>query len=677
MKRFFMTTAFHSILLALLMTINFQSLNAAETAIHIDWLDKNTLPQNDFHQFANGAWLSQASIPKDKVIIGSLYDLRDKTRIELKNLIESLALESKLTDEENQILSFYQSFTNEALIEKKDSTPLTLILNDISSINSPESLWAFFAKATLLGITTPFSVFVDVDQKDASNYALYFSQSGIGLPDRDYYLDEKNFKPIIKGYKQLIIDLFKANKEDHVKQKAKITYKIETELANKHWDKVRNRDVEKLYNPFNSSNIEEVIPASLLKVFFSQLDTPMPKKIIIEQPDYFRHVVKLSNETDINQWKTYLTLQTLRAYAPYLPERFSEKHHIFYDNVLAGQNQQKPRNERAVQLLNNEIGELVGKLYIKHFFSEEKKQKVLSIVDRIKDAYKQSFAELDWMSEPTKIKARQKLDSLIVQIGYPDQWTDFRELSIHSNDLIGNIFHAREFQLRKNLALLGQPIQEWKWVFPPQISNAYYDPPGRKILFTAAILQPPLFDMAAEDASNYGAMGAIIGHEMGHAFDDQGRKTDSLGNLNDWWTKKDEEAFNQKVHKLVEQYNQYTVLNNLPVNGELTLGENIGDLTGVSIAFKAFQLSQKNKEKKSFHGFTPEQRFFLAWAQSWAVKETDASLSTRIHTDPHSPAKWRTNGPLSNIEAFYEAFDITSADKMYLPIEKRTNLWSN
>ena len=661
----------------LIMTLDTLAFNSPETTISIDWLGKKTPPQDDFYQFANGAWLDKASIPKDKVAVGSFFDLRDKTRIALKNLIEDLALQTRLSNEEKQILHFYQSYMNEATINKKGGTPLTKLLDEISSINSSESLWTFFAKAQLLGITTPFSIFVDIDQGDASNYAFYFSQDGIGLPDRDYYLDKKTFKTIIKGYKQLIVGLLKANKDDHAQDQAKTVFNLETQLAQKHWDKVRKRDVEQLYNAFDSNDINDVIPEPLLSAFFSQLDIPTPKKIIIQQPDYLRYIVKLSTDTTINQWKAYLRFQTLRAYAPYLPKAFSGKHHVFYDQILLGQKLQKARNERAVLLLNNEIGEIVGKLYVKHYFPEANKQKVLALVEALKKSFKQSFTELNWMTAPTKIKAKQKLDSLIVQIGYPDKWTDFQKLSIQPNDLIGNIFRAREFRYRKNLQLLGQPIQEWEWPMSPQTVNAYYDPPSRKITFSAAILQPPFFNMNAEDALNFAAIGAVIGHEMGHAFDDQGRKTDSLGNLNDWWTKKDEEAFNQKVRKLVEQYNRYTVLDNYHVNGELTLGENIGDLTGVSIALKAYQLSQKAKARESIHGFTPEQRFFLAWAQLWAIKQTDANVKKRIQNDPHSPPKWRVIGPLSNIEAFYKAFDITSADKLYLPVEKRTNLWSN
>ncbi|MCY4044642.1 MAG: M13 family metallopeptidase [Cellvibrionales bacterium] len=650
---------------------------AQQTTIQWHWFDLNTRPQDDVYRFANGAWIDKTQIPDDKIGVGSFYDLRSQSLIDIKNVIIPLQHQPSLTEEEKQVLHFYQAFMDKDQIEKQGLTPLKTILDRIDALVSDKDLWAFFAKAQQLGIPTPFSIYVDIDKKQADRYALYFSQSGLGLPDRDYYFDKKTFGSITKSYKQFIRDLFTANNENQSKASAKSVYQLEKRLATTQWNKVDNRDVEKTYNAFDTNAIKALIAPELLDAFFDSLGLTLPAKVIIQQPDYLKSIAILSREVPIKQWKQYLRFQTLRSFAPYLPEVFVAKHHHFYQAILAGQKQIKPREERAILLLNNEIGELVGKLYVKHYFPESHKQKALAIVDSLKAAYKQSFAELDWMTEATKQKAHQKLDSLIIQIGYPDQWTDFQSLSIEPKNVIDNILRARKFHFDQDLSFLDLPVQEWKWSMPPQIVNAWYNPAGKKITFPAAILQPPFFDPKAEDALNYGAIGAVIGHEMGHAFDDQGRKTDWQGNLNDWWTKQDEVAFNQKAAKLVTQYDKYTVLDTQQVNGKLTLGENIGDLTGVSIALKAYLLSKKaNKQPETLiEGFSSEQRFFLAWAQIWAVKQTDAFIKKQIQTDVHSPAKWRVNGPLSNIESFYRTFNVKPTDQMFIPPKDRASFW--
>ncbi len=643
-------------------------------------IDQSVRPQDDMYLHTNGAWLKTHEIPADKNAIGSFYDLRDKADEDVRSIIEELAKRNDLkpgTDEQ-KVADIFRSFMNTELLNQLGLKPIEPLLADVDAIKNLDDLARYIGKRQADGVETPLAFYIDIDDKDATKYAMSMWQSGLGLPDRDYYFnDGERFQKLRDGYVKHIANMFKLAGIADADAAAQRVMALETKLAQYHWTRVANRDSEKRYNKIAKDKLTELAPHFNWSQFFAAVgdDTSKENYLIVNQPDFVQGFDKVLAETDLADWKTYFKFHTLSSFASYLSADFDQENFDFYGKQLSGSEEQRPRWKRGVAVANRSLGEVIGKVYVSRFFKPEAKARMSELVENLRTAYSKSIDELDWMSETTKKAAQEKLAAFTPKIGYPDRWEDYSSLEIKADDLVGNIIRSRVVSHQKQLAKLGDEIHKWEWGMTPQTVNAYYNPTMNEIVFPAAILQPPFFNMAADDAVNYGGIGAVIGHEMGHGFDDQGSRYDAHGNLRNWWTEQDLAEFKKRTKALVEQYSQYQVFDDLHVNGELTLGENIGDLSGVTIAYKAYKASLNGKEAPVIDGLTGDERFFYGFAQIWRNKIREESLRNRVATDPHSPGHFRAIGSLSNMPEFYQTFNVKPGDKMYIAPEKRVKIW--
>ncbi len=648
------------------------------SGVELNNLDKSIRPGDNFYRYTNGGWLKNTVIPSDKTNVGSFTELRDKADSDVKAIIESLATKNNLVagSDEQKVADLFRSYMD---IKHRDTlglSPIQPILTTISQIKSKQELAVLFAKYQTLGINNPLAFYIGVDNKDSSRYATHIWQSGLGLPDKDYYLKEDTrFATFRAGYLEYIENMFSLAQLPDGKQAADTVMSIEKQLAKFHWSRVATRDSEKRYNKFATSELTSLTDAFDWSAYLTAQGVGKQKDIIINQPDFIQGFGEVFAKTSVADWQTYLTFHTLSAFASYTTADLDQADFNFYAKQLSGQQSQKPLWKRGVAVVNSTLGEVIGKIYVAHHFAPEAKSRMITLVENLRDAYGESIDELTWMSSETKKAAHVKLAGFTPKIGYPDKWEDYSKLTINNHDLVGNLIRAAQLNHKNEVAKLGGPIQRWVWEMTPQTVNAYYNPPVNEIVFPAAILQPPFFNIAADDAVNYGGIGAVIGHEMGHGFDDQGSKYDADGNLRNWWTNEDLTKFKQRTDSLVSQYNQYKVYNDLAINGELTLGENIGDLSGVTIAYKAYKASLKGKKAPIIDGLTGDQRFFMGYAQIWRVKMVEKAMRKRVATDPHSPGEFRALGSLANMDAFYQAFDVKPGDAMYIPPEKRVKIW--
>jgi len=501
-------------------------------------------------------------------------------------------------------------------------------------------------------------------------------QSGLGLPDRDYYFkeDERSVE-LRQAYLEHVEKMFELAGFDDPAGSAAMLMDLETKLAEHHWTNVENRDSEARYNKYAMDELESLADRVNWPIFLKEAGLEAQTDIIVNQPSFVEGFNRVFADTSLEDWKTFMRWNLLNNYAVYLDSKLDDQNFDFYGRTLEGQKEQRPRWKRAVDVVNGSLGEVVGKVYVSRHFPPEAKARMVELVSNLQAAYREAIEELDWMSQETKQAALAKLQKFTPKIGYPDRWEDYSALNIVAGDLVGNIERANTFGFELFRGRLDGPIQKWVWVMNPQTVNAGYVPTQNEVIFPAGILQPPFFDMAADDAVNYGAIGAVIGHEMGHGFDDQGSKYDGDGNLNNWWTDKDREAFEGRTKGLVEQFASFQVFDDLNVNGELTLGENIGDLAGLTIAYRAYQISLDGKEAPVLDGFTGDQRFFLGIGQVWKYKATDEAMRNRVLTDPHSPPEFRVNGTLPNMPEFIAAFDVQDGDGMWLPPGQRVKIW--
>jgi endothelin-converting enzyme/putative endopeptidase len=496
------------------------------------------------------------------------------------------------------------------------------------------------------------------------------------LPDRDYYFNEdERSEELRNAYVEHIEKMFELAGFDDPAGSAMMLMALETELAAHHWTTVQNRDAEATYNKFAIDELDSLGGEASWPAILEEAGLSAEKDIIISQPSYFEGFDEVLAATSLDDWKIYARWTLLNQNASSLDSRLDDQNFEFYGRELYGQEEQRPRWKRGVDRVNGSLGEVVGKVYVKRHFPPEAKARMVELVSNLGAAYGEAIDELDWMSEETKAAAKIKLAKFTSKIGYPDRWEDYSKLEIVPGDLVGNRMRVSRFNHELFRDRLGGPVQEWIWVIPPQTVNAGYIPTQNEVIFPAGILQPPFFNMAADDAVNYGAIGAVIGHEMGHGFDDQGSKFDGDGNLENWWTDEDRERFTERTGTLVDQFARFQVFDDLNVNGELTLGENIGDLAGLTIAYRAYQISLNGEEPPVIDGYTGDQRFFLGWAQGWKYKATEESMRNRIMTDPHSPPEYRVNGPLANMPEFVAAFDVQEGDGIYLPPEERVKIW--
>ncbi|XQW84012.1 M13 family metallopeptidase [Thalassotalea piscium] len=651
---------------------------ALTSGISLANMDKSVRPQDNFYRYINGGWLKKTTIPGDKTAVGSFYDLRDTADDNVKAIIEELAATDnlKMGSDEQKVADLFRSYMDTETRDALGIKPIQSILDTISAIKNKDELAAFLGKYQASGISSPLAFYISIDAKDSSRYAMHIWQSGLGLPDKDYYFnDAERFVKLRDGYVKHIENMYNLAGLENGSAAAKTIMDIETKLANFHWTRVESRDSAKRYNKFNVSDLNTLTDAFNWDAFLTAQGIKDQKDIIINQPSFVKGFGKLFATISLDDWKTYETFHTLSTFAGSLTTALDNENFEFFSKQLNGREEQRPMWKRGVSVVNSDLGEVIGKVYVSRHFKPEAKARMSQLVENLRASYGNSINELDWMSEDTKKAAQVKLAAFTPKIGYPDRWEDYSMLEIKADDLVGNRIRSNIVSHQKEIEKLGDPIHDWEWGMTPQTVNAYYNPTVNEIVFPAAILQPPFFNMAADDAVNYGGIGAVIGHEMGHGFDDQGSRYDAEGNMRNWWTESDLEEFKKRTDVLVNQYSNYQVFDDLNVNGELTLGENIGDLSGVTIAYKAYKASLNGKEAPVIDGLTGDQRFFMGYAQIWRSKIVEKSMRNRVATDPHSPGEFRALGSLSNMPEFYEAFGLKEGDAMYIAPEKRVKIW--
>jgi len=669
------------LLTALTLSLMTAFATAAEpiSGIDIPNMDTSVRPQDDFFTYLNGNWLKTTEIPGDKSSWGTFAKLRDDTLPQLRGLIEKAEAEKAKTGTEPQkIADLYASFMNEDKLNELGIRPVTGELNRIRALKDKKGLPILFAHLTQIGVTTPFGVSVRQDARESTRYAVYLGQSGLGLPDRDYYLkkDDAKMAGALAKYELHIGKILTLSGDRDAYANAKKIVALETALAEVQWTKVENRDPVKRYNKMPIKQLAELAPG--FDWGHALAATGVANKtdyVIVNQPSYLTGFTAVLDKTDLATWKSYLEWQLLRQASPYLSKDFADAHFDFYSTVLTGVAVKPPRWKSAVGLVEASLGEALGKLYVAEYFPPERKARMDELVKNVLAAFKVSIDNLDWMSPATKVEAQAKLAKFRPKIGYPSKWRDYSTLAIVKSDLLGNVLRAEHYKHQRMIAKLGKPIDREEWNMTPQTINAYYNSTMNEIVFPAAILQPPFFDARADDAVNYGAIGSVIGHEIGHGFDDGGSQSDGDGNLRDWWTKEDRANFKAKADALVKQYNSYSPLPGYTVNGALTLGENIGDNSGSAIAYKAYKIAMAGKTAPVIDGFTGDQRFFMGFGQVWRSKMREAQQIVQVKTDPHSPGQFRANGTVMNHPAFYEAFGVKEGDKMYLPPKDRVTIW--
>lgn len=649
-----------------------------KSGIDHQYFDQNVKGNDDFYQHVNGGWLKNTEIPADKSRWGTFDILHEESLKQLHDIVDDLSKQQLVEgSSEQKVASLYANFMDEKSIEALGIQPIQAEITNVDALKSKKDIAQLAAHFSRIGVTSPFDVGIDQDMKNSTEMVAMLGQSGLGLPDRDYYLkNDAKFKKIRSQYLKYIEKTLSLAGDKQAVQHAQGILKLETQIAKIQWSNVQNRDVTKLYNIYKTQDLAKLSPKIDWQTYLEKQElSDKIKTIQVIQPSYFKGLSPIVDNTSLEVWKAYFKFHLVSDFSSLLSQAFVDNSFDFYSKQLREIKEQKPRWKRGVQLVEGTLGESLGQIYVKKYFSAEKKQRMEVLVQNLMKAYSQSIDKLDWMSPTTKVQAQKKLASFAVKIGYPNKWRDYSALEIKNNDLIGNVIRSREFEHQYALNKLGKPVDRDEWGMTPQTINAYYNASLNEIVFPAAILQPPFFDMDADDAVNYGAIGAIIGHEISHGFDDQGSQFDELGNMKNWWTAEDHRKFKEKTNTLVAQYNAYEPIKGYHVNGELTLGENIADNSGLAIAYKAYQLSLNGKAAPVLDNLTGEQRFYIGWAQAWRSKITDAMQVEFLKRDPHSPDKVRGNATLLNQAPFYDAFHIQQGDKMYLPANKRVTIW--
>ena len=634
-------------------------------------LDPTVRPQDDLFGYVNRHWLDTVEIPSDKPAAGVFLDLRDDSERAIRDIVTSLA-GSAPGSEGALVEHLFASFMDTEQVDARGLDPLQPVLAEIDQIDGVDALLDYFGRSLRRGTGAPISLEVDADPGDPTRYALFINQGGIGLPDEEYYRLPQHAEKLV-AYRDhvdrsLTIAAISASASEAIVE-------LEAAVAARHWDKVRTRDLRQMYNPTDWAALDAsgIAWTRVLEV----AGVPRLDQVIVAQPSFFDGLADVLTAERLDAWKDWCRWALVSSLSPYLPEPLVQARFDFYGTVLQGTPELRERWKRGIDLVQGGLGEAVGKLYVERHFPPTAKTRMDELVARLLEAYHASISNLDWMTEPTKAEALAKLAAFTPKIGYPEVWKDYTGLQIVPDDLVGNVLRIAEFALADERSKLTGPIRKCEWLMTPQTVNAYYHPMRNEIVFPAAILQPPFFDADGDDACNYGAIGAVIGHEIGHGFDDQGSTCDGEGRLRDWWTEDDRAAFTERTKALIAQYGALAPAQ-LPderVNGELTIGENIGDLGGLSIAYEAWQLSLNGATPEPVDGIPAEQRFFLAWARAWQTKRRDEALRQQISTDPHSPEEFRCNQVVRNVPAFYAAFDVQPTDAAWLDPSDRVKIW--
>ncbi|HEY4267746.1 MAG TPA: M13-type metalloendopeptidase [Galbitalea sp.] len=642
-------------------------------------LDQNVRPQDDLFRHVNGSWIDHTEIPADKARWGAFMLLAEEAEAAVREIIEG-APDAAEGTEERKFGDLYASFMDEDRIEALGASPLVPLLDEVAAVDSVDSLLATLGSFERKGTSSFFQLFVDNDPGDPERYLVFFEQGGLGLPDESYYREEK-FAEIREKYVAYLERILALAGLDDAAARAARVFALETDLAAHHWDNVRSRDSEATYNLERWSDLVAAAKTGGLDLDIWREAIGAPARafdeVVVRQPSFVESLPTLIVADRLDDWRDWLAWQVIRSNAGYLSSDFVNANFEFYGKTLTGTPELRARWKRAVSLVEGSLGEAVGRVYVERHFPANAKTEMDVLVGNLVEAYRESISSLDWMTEATRIRAIEKLEKFTPKIGYPVKWRDYSSLPITRDDLIGNVRATNEFEFNRELGKLGKPIDRDEWFMTPQTINAYYNPGFNEIVFPAAILQLPFFDADRDAAANYGAIGAVIGHEIGHGFDDQGSKFDGDGRLTDWWTAEDRAAFEERTKSLIAQYDALAPrqVPDQHVNGALTIGENIGDLGGLSIAWKAYQLSLGGAESPVIDGLTGAQRFFLSWAQAWRQKGRDEEVIRLLSIDPHSPNEFRCNQIVRNIDDFYEAYGVTSSDALWLAPAERVTIW--
>lgn len=653
-------------------------------AINLDYMDSTVRPQDDFFQFVNGNWIDQTEIPADQGRWGSFNELREFNNEAVLKVLEKAMADPEFGEgtDQKKAVDFYQIGMDSLLAEERGAAPLQRWFEEIEQIKDVETLQQYLEKRQQYGGGGFFSLGVNTDLKDSERMALYITQGGLGLPDRDYYLGaNEKFEEIKDKYQAHIVASFLliGYAEEEAASASENILELETRLAKSSKSRIEMRDPEGRYNKYKVADMQKLTPSIHWADYLTAIDADTDE-IIISTPAFMEELERILKDLPVSAWQQYLKWKVVSAAAPYLSHDFVQNNFDFFGKELQGTEEMRPRWKRVLATTEGAAGEAIGKLYTEEYFPQEAKDRANEMVANILEAMGERIQQLEWMSSETKEKALEKLATFSVKIGFPDKWKDYGDLVVDGNpetaSYIENVWNASNYRFKDNIQKLGKPIDKDEWFMTPQTVNAYYNPPWNEIVFPAGILQPPFYNYKADAAINYGGIGAVIGHEISHGFDDQGSRYDANGNLQNWWQEEDLKNFGERTGKLVAQYDAYEPLEGVNVQGQLTLGENIGDLGGLLVAFDGLQkYFQDHGRPDLIDGFTPEQRFFISWATIWRMKSRDEALRTQIQTDPHSPAQYRANGPLVNIDAFYDAFDVREGDGMYKPDEDRVRIW--
>ena len=646
-------------------------------------LDKQTRAQDDLFRHVNGTWLDNTAIPEDKAIYGSFHMLADASEDAVKLILEEAAANPK-PGVSQQIGDLYACFLDEGKANELGAEPIKADLKQVADLKTIGEATRLLGEFERTGTSGIFGMYVDNDPNDPTRYQVNLYQGGLGLPDEAYYREDKH-KEILEAYQVHVGKMFALAGWDKEKSEAaaKTVVELETTLASKHWDNVATRDADKTNNPTKFADLQKLTPTFDWNLWFegAGIDPKVLAESIVMMPSFFEGLTSVYSDSNLENLKTWLSWNVISSKAAYLSQEFVDERFAFYGTKLTGAPVNRARWKRAVSLVEGSLGEAVGKIYVEKYYPPEAKAKMDQLVDYLIQAYRESIQELEWMSDETKKKALVKLTKFTPKIGYPTKWKDYSSIVIDRNDLVGNVKRVTSWGLDREMKKIGSPIDREEWFMTPQTVNAYYNPGFNEIVFPAAILQPPFFSLESDDAVNFGAIGAVIGHEIGHGFDDQGSKYDGDGALISWWSDADRKAFEERTASLISQFNELSPAQ-LPdenkVNGELTIGENIGDLGGLGIAYRAYLLSLKDNggaEPAPIDGLTAKQRLFLSWAQAWRTKGRDEMVLQRLATDPHSPPEFRCNQIVRNIDAFYEAFDLSPEDALWLDQSQRVSIW--
>ena len=647
------------------------------SGIALSNIDHSVRPQDDLYQHVNGAWLKSTTIPDDRPLEGTFTALRDGAELAVREIIEEAAGKGPAASGiERKIGDLYNSFMDEAAVEAKGMDPIRARLDEVFATASIRELVALAGRLFRADVSGLFYIYPAPDAGNPDRVLLYTGQGGLGLPDESYYREEK-FVPTVEAYRDYVGTMFgMAGIADPAAAAARVVA-LETALASHHWDNVTLRDPQKTYNLRSAEQLNELFP--LLDAWFEAANIVPDKRqeIVVSTPDFFAGAAALLVSESLPVWQEWLALRVINSAAPYLSSAFVDANFAFYGTTISGTPRNKDRWKRGVAVVEAALGEAVGQIYVARHFPESHKERMQTLVANLIEAYRQSITDLSWMGEDTKAEALRKLGAFRAKIGYPDEWIDYSAVTIDPSDLLGNVERAHNADVDRHLDEVGKPVDLNKWLMTPQTVNAYYHPMLNEIVFPAAILQPPFFTADADDAVNYGGIGAVIGHEIGHGFDDQGSQFDGTGELRNWWTEDDRKAFEALTSRLVDQYNVLSpsAAPGHTVNGRLTLGENIGDLGGLTIAYKAYRLSLDGQEPPVLDALTGEQRFFVSWAAAWRQVIRGEEAIRRLATDPHSPNEFRTNAIARNLDAFHAAFSVTEEDGMWMPPEERVSIW--